>query len=116
MDYKLYQAHRLAWLYVYGRFPNGQLDHKNGNKLDNRIINLRKATDTQNHANSKARRSRSNLKGAHWFKRDGKWQAKMTGRNNKTIYLGTFDTAKAAHAAYCRAARKLYGVFFNKGY
>lgn len=59
IDGKLYQGHRLAWLYVYGVFPKGRLDHVNGIKTDNRIINLREATPSQNMMNSPAPRSNS---------------------------------------------------------
>src|SRR4051812_32087311 len=52
IDGKQYKNHRLAWLYVYGCFPNGRLDHKNRNNSDNRISNLRVATPGQNRANS----------------------------------------------------------------
>jgi len=109
IDGKIHRAHRLAWLYVYGHFPK-ELDHKNRIKTDNRIANLREATRNKNLANQ----ARGSLKGAYQ-RENGKWRAQMR-RDNKLITLGTFDTAKAAHAAYCRAARKLYGEFFNKGY
>jgi len=51
IDKKIYKAHRLAWLYVYGEFPKEQLDHINGNKEDNRICNLREANQSQNNFN-----------------------------------------------------------------
>lgn len=54
-----YKAHRLAWLYMTGSFPENQLDHINMNKDDNRFSNLRKATRSQNNMN---RRSYSNNK------------------------------------------------------
>src|SRR5690348_8622850 len=61
---RLYLAHRLVWLHVYGEWPIAYLDHINGVRDDNRLINLRPATHSQNKANSRCRRdSRSGLKG-----------------------------------------------------
>src|SRR5882672_2364605 len=56
-----YQAHRLAWLYVHGKWPLYWLDHANGDKLDNRLENLREATHSQNQMNS--RRAKHNTSG-----------------------------------------------------
>jgi hypothetical protein len=114
VDRKIYRAHRLAWLYEYGCWPKNQLDHINRNKSDNRIENLREATNGQNGANSKARPSYSNLKGAHWHSRDKKWFSHIW-HNGKRIWLGTFTTPEEAHAAYCETAKKLYGEFFHSG-
>jgi hypothetical protein len=108
---KSYQAHRLAWLYVYGKFPAGDLDFKNCDTLDIRIENLREATKSQNAANSGARANK--LKGAYWHEPDRKWTAGIQ-RNGKHIWLGNFDTEEEAHAAYCEAARKLDGEFFHE--
>jgi hypothetical protein len=112
IDHKRYSAHRLAWLYVYGKFP-GHLDHKNRNIVDNRISNLREATHSQNQFNVKAR-SKSGLKGAYFQPRSGNWYS-MVMREGKSLYLGTFYTPEKAHAAYCRAAKKLHGEFFCSG-
>lgn len=114
LDGKRYYAHRLAWLYVYGRFPSGGLDHKNRNKSDNRIKNLREATTGQNLTNSKTRSSHSGLKGAYWNSRKNKWEGAVNYGGKKN-HLGYFPTAEDAHAAYCKAAKKRYGAFFNSG-
>jgi hypothetical protein len=115
IDAQEYRAHRLAWLYVYGRFPNEQLDHINRIKDDNRIVNLRLASQTQNGANSKAKPSRSGLKGAHWNARyGGKWSSHIL-YNGKDNWLGYFATAEEAHTAYCKAAKKLHGEYFHPG-
>lgn len=50
-----YSAHRLVWLYAYGQWPSRLIDHKNGDKSDNRIANLREATVSQNLSNGKIR-------------------------------------------------------------
>ena len=61
-----YLAHRLAWLYYHGYFPKDELDHRNGDKRDNRIANLREATSTQNKWNRGVRRN--GLKGVYFCK------------------------------------------------
>jgi hypothetical protein len=114
IDGKDYASHRLAWLYVYGCWPKNQLDHINRNKSDNRIKNLREATNGQNGANSKAKPSHSKLKGAHWHSRDKKWFSHIW-YDGKKHFLGRFATAEEAHAAYCETAKKLHGEFFHSG-
>jgi HNH endonuclease/AP2 domain len=96
-------AHRLAWLYAYGEFPAGQIDHINRIKTDNRISNLRIVSHQHNQQNQdKARKdSRSGLRGASKHS-DGRWQATIT-IGNKYKYIGLFDTAELAHAAYIQA-------------
>lgn len=109
VDGKLYRAHRLAWMYVYGKFPKGDIDHKNGNPLDNRITNLREATRVQNSGNSKVHEDNKNgIKGV--TKNKFSWVAQI-GKNYTTIYLGSYKTPKAAHAAYRKAAKKLHGAY-----
>ncbi len=108
---RVYQAHILAWLYVYGSLPSGFLDHINTVKTDNRISNLRIATNSENQANKKKSiKNTSGFKGVTWNKKCGKWQAsiKVMGRN---LYLGLFDEAAVAHQAYAEAANRHFGQF-----
>jgi hypothetical protein len=114
VDGRKYKEHRLAWLYVYGCFPDGDLDHKNRDTAANRIANLRPASVSQNIANSKARPSRSGLKGAHWHGQSGRWRSHIQ-RDGRYAYLGEFLTAEEAHASYCKVAKELHGEFFNSG-
>jgi len=107
---KSYQAHRLAWLYVYGKFPELDLDFINRDTLDNRIENLREATKAQNAFNSGSRRD-GKLKGAYWHKRTKRWSAAIYLRG-KHMWLGNFATEQEAHAAYCKAAKKHHGKFY----
>lgn len=107
-----YRAHRLAWLLHYGVPPRGQIDHVNGVRDDNRIVNLREATQSQNSANMRIRASnRCGFKGVHRKRVNGRcWRAQITIEKRK-VHLGYFDTAEAAGRAYAAAAVRAYGAF-----
>lgn len=97
IDYKSYSCHRLAWLYVYGEWPN-IIDHINGIRDDNRIINLRNGNMFDNHQNRKEHRNGS-VKGYSFIKRDKKWLSYI--RVNKVKYnLGYFDSEQEARDRY----------------
>lgn len=102
-----YKAHRLAWLYVYGHWPKNDLDHIDGNRLNNRIANLREASRSLNLENQRRARSdnRTGLLGVS--KRYNGYQARIhVGGVSK--HIGLFQTAEAAHAAYLKAKRELH--------
>jgi hypothetical protein len=106
-----YQGHRLAWLYVRGEWPSGEIDHINGCKADNRFVNLRSATRSQNQANnSVSLRNRSGRKGVGWNAKVGKWQVQI-GVRGKIIYLGLFDDIDMASNVYAKAATSFFGEF-----
>jgi HNH endonuclease/AP2 domain len=106
---RLYQAHRLAFLYMTGKWPSDQIDHVNIKPSDNRWSNLREATNSQNQANKHAPSTNtSGYKGVSWHRGDKKWQARI-GRNR--CHLGYFNTAEVAAAAYEQAAKVLHGEF-----
>ena len=106
-----YAAHRLAWLYVTGRWPKAQIDHKDMDGTNNSFSNLREASRSQNLANSPRRLDNSSgYKGVCWFAACEKWRADIA-KDGKRHYLGLFDTAEAAHEAYAAAATKLHGEF-----
>lgn len=110
---KKYQAHRLAWLYVYGTQPPDRIDHKNTDRLNNRIANLRAATNTQNMQNSgRNHANTSGFKGVDWHKSKRKWRAtaKHEGRSK---HLGYFETPELASVAYVCFAKQHHGEFFN---
>ena len=109
IDGVFYKAHQLVWLYVYGYIPD-EMDHRNGNRHDNRPANLRKATRAQNNANSDRQTGEGGLRGVTWFARDLKWQAqiKIDGRSK---HLGYFDTVEQAHVAYLNAADIVHGEY-----
>lgn len=111
VDKKLYYAHRLAWLYMTGEWPKHEIDHINGDPGDNRWCNLREATSTQNHANSRCPdHNSSGYKGVTFDRIKGRWRAYITV-DGRHIFLGFFDTAKSAHDAYFQAAQRYFGVF-----
>jgi len=106
MDGKIYSAHRLAWLYVYGEFPPNLIDHINGVITDNRISNLRPASRKQNGENLSLRpKNISGYRGVYWHKRLRKWRATVR-HSYREYYLGYFDTAEEA-AAMAKGARDL---------
>lgn len=111
VDGRLYKAHRLAWLYVYGEWPAKDLDHRDGNRANNAIGNLREATESQNAANSGLRRhNTSGFRGVSWNSRAGKWKAAIVVRG-RTRHLGFFADAAEAGAVYEEAAAREFGEF-----
>lgn len=108
---KRYWSHRVAWLYMTGEWPPDFIDHIDGNPLNNRWANLRKATAAQNLANSKLRCT--NTSGHRGIRlRDGKWQARIT-IDNRELSLGLFAEKEDAIAAYRDAATKARGEFLR---
>ena len=111
IDGGLYYAHRLAWLYQTGEWPPQEIDHRDGNPLNNRWANLRLAAHAENVRNARKRRdNKSGLKGVCWSRQHGKWRADIN-LNHTRHFLGLFDAAEVAHLAYRRAARRLHGEF-----
>jgi hypothetical protein len=108
---KLYRAHRLAWLYVYGINPKDQIDHINGNRSDNKITNLREVNNNQNQFNSKIRKDNtSGVKGVVWRPANKKWQARIRV-NNISKSLGYFEDLELARLAISEARIKYHGIF-----
>lgn len=109
VDGAFHYAHRLAWLYVTGDSPSDQLDHINGIRDDNRIVNLRVVTNRQNTENQRCARSnsRSGVKGVSWHKQCGKWTASIKS-NGLQFNLGLFSTVDEAQRAYAGAAALLH--------
>ena len=104
--------HRL----VFDKYKNKifYVDHINSNKLDNRMCNLRYATNQQNQANSKiSSNNKSGYKGVSWDKVNKKWVAQVM-LNHKNIKLGRFSKKEDAYLVYCNAGEKLFGNYFRK--
>ena len=106
IDGKSYNASRLAFLYINGKFPNNQVDHINGIRSDNSYINLRDVTHSGNGQNKKIALSfnKTKLLGVSFYKAGNNYQASI-GVNNRKKHLGYFDTAEDAHNAYVIAKR-----------
>lgn len=110
-----YKAHRLAYLYMNGEFPEKHIDHINGNPSDNSFSNIRSANNFENQRNRKLQKNnKSGYKGVCWSKRDGVWITHIR-INGKHTYLGTFSDKELAHKAYCEAAKENYKEFANFG-
>jgi len=109
-----YKAHRLVWLYVQGNWPKDQIDHINGIKTDNRICNLREATDQENKQNIlKPRKDNaSGFLGVSFRADRQKWRAAIH-HNGRYIHLGHFHTPEEAVIAY-KKAKYFYHPFYNK--
>lgn len=94
-----------------GDIPEGMvIDHINGNRLDNRLCNLRVATPTQNNQNHRPRKSKSGLKGVVWHGHAKAWQARIK-INGKEKSLGLYKNKLLAYDAYVANAIQSFGEF-----
>ena len=105
---KMYQAHRLAWLYVHGEWPRHQIDHINGNPADNRICNLRDVTQFENMQNlhGPLSRNKSGLLGVSRFLDYDLWRSRIMVNGKQTNKY--FKTKELAHEAYLKAKAELH--------
>lgn len=106
-----YYVHRVVFALHFGRWPNGDTDHINGDKGDNRPINLREATRTENNMNSGSKGGTSRFRGVSWCSARDTWQAFFTGNDKRTRWIGFFPSEDAAARAYDRAVRNVHGEF-----
>lgn len=107
---RYWAAHRLAWMYVHGRWPEPHLDHINGVKGDNRLANLRECDHRLNMKAAKRRvDNKSGVKGV-WQTQYGRWMAYIHV-DGKRINLGTFEAKHMAVDARVQAALRLFGEF-----
>lgn len=105
-----YYAHRLAWMYVYGKFPDQEIDHIDRDTLNNSIHNLRDVSrleNTRNKGNNS--NNTSGYKGVSLYARLGKYRAQISikGKNKD---LGLFDTPEEASSAYQEAVELYYTI------
>jgi hypothetical protein len=110
IDYKLYLQHRVAWLYVYGQFPEGHLDHINRIKTDNRIINLRKVTDFENRQNCLP--PPNNIyPNVHWLSRKNLFRVRVkSARKAYTRCFKSLDDAKQCSDEFRAKYKPLFTV------
>lgn len=105
-----YLEHRLVWLYHFGKWPDMELDHINGDRNDNRIENLREVTRQQNLFNSVSKGGTSKYKGVSWDKNRNKWVAQYM-LDRKHYYIGRYDTEELAREAYIKTVTKVHKEF-----
>tara|TARA_R110002153_G_scaffold41862_1_gene119330 strand:- start:24 stop:509 length:486 start_codon:yes stop_codon:yes gene_type:complete len=109
VESKFYLEHRIIWLLIHGHLPTDCIDHINGIKDDNRLCNLREATQQQNTYNQCISvNNTSGFKGVN--SRNGRYHARIQF-NGKRKILGTFTTKEEAHLAYCEASIKHHKEF-----
>lgn len=107
VDARRHFAHRLAWLYVHGSWPDGVIDHIDGNPRNNAIGNLRDVSIAIN-AQNRHRPQKNNKTGVLGVSQmNGRFRASITLKRTKK-FLGMFDTAEEAYAAYVKAKRSIH--------
>ena len=109
IDYENYLAHRLAWFYVHGAWPDGEVDHIDGATDNNRLVNLRVVTRQQNRWNYSLRPRKGGILRNIRFK-DNRPHVTFA-RGNQRIYHKAFPTICAALKERNRLAKELYGEF-----
>jgi hypothetical protein len=106
-------AHRVAWLFTYGKFPTAQVDHIDGDKSNNSITNLRLCTNAENHKNQGIRKTNtSGFKGVSWDSKNESWFAQTT-LINRHIFLGYYESPEEASIAYNTFAKANHGQFYK---
>lgn len=96
--------HRVAWALTHGRWPELDIDHRDRDRSNNPLANLREATRSNNKRNSAC-------KGFHKRKDTGRYTVKITTAPYKSVHVGVYDTEEDARTAYLEATRKHYGEF-----
>lgn len=115
LDKKPRRAHKIAWFLHYGEWPKGYLDHINGVKYDNRIVNLRICDNQQNQYNQKPHKDKLvPYKGVSYHKGNKKYRATIKALD-KRKHLGYFNTPEEARDSYNSAALELHKEFIYKG-
>ena len=114
VNYGHYLNCRLVWMHVYGEDPGElEVDHKDGDRSNDRLSNLRLATRAQQQWNvPKSSRNKSGYKGVIFYARTGRWRAYIN-EAGKSKHLGYFSTKEEAAAVYQQAAKNLHREFFH---
>lgn len=114
IDGRNYLEHRVIWLHYYGHWPRGDIDHIDGNGLNNAIANLRDVDRSANMRNARRKlNNTSGVNGVYWDKRSGKWHAQIRA-NGRLIYFGYFEDLEDAASAR-REAEARYGFSDRHG-
>lgn len=114
VDGKRYLAHRLAYLYINGEWPDDQVDHRDRNRINNRWNNLRPASQTQQNGNTNMNKNNSSgARGVCWDKSRTKWLA-FINVNDRFKNLGRFDEFEDAREAHGIAAIEHFGEEFAR--
>ena len=109
---KSYLAHRVIFLMVKGFLP-GYVDHIDGNKLNNKIENLRECTFSQNRCNTtRYKNNKSGVKGVFWDKEHRKWNARIQFNNKRTL-VGRYSSIEDAKNAIIEKRNEIHGEFAN---
>lgn len=105
-------GHRVVWALHNGDWPpdDMEIDHINGDRVDNRPCNLRLCSPSQNRANAACYKGNSGVRGVSWCKNVMKWHVRVM-KNKKNILVGYFDCKQEAHQAYCKAAEEVHGEY-----
>lgn len=109
LDGRRYGAHRIAWFYVTGAWPKGDVDHIDGDRANNRFANLRavdRSTNLENIRHARSDNRATGLLGAYRH-RSGRFTSRIRVRG-QDHHLGMFDSAEEAHAAYIAAKRAMH--------
>lgn len=109
IERKTYLAHRLAFVWVTGELPSGEVDHIDGLRANNSFANLRAVSSVINHQNQRKahRSSKTGLLGVSWKASKGRYRASIDVEGRK-LHLGYFRDKDAAHVAYLNAKRALH--------
>lgn len=105
-------AHRVIWAMTFGMWPENLIDHINHKTDDNRLVNLREATPSQNMQHRRANRTSkySRFKGVCKAKKTGLWTSAISV-DGKQTHLGSFRSEEDAARAYDAVARRLHGEY-----
>lgn len=107
-----YQAHRLAWFYVYKEWPKNYIDHIDGDKTNNAINNLRDSSHSDNLKNRGVQaNNKLGVKGVIFV--NGKYRAEIN-INGKKILLGNFSTLEEASNKYIETAKEHFGIYYKE--
>lgn len=112
LEYQKYLAHRVAWLYMTGKWPERVIDHIDNDPANNAFANLRQATMSQNLSAHNVGRSGKGkyLRGVREKEKSNTFTAQVS-HNRKVIYIGTYATEREAHDAYRLKCNELKGKF-----